>query len=466
MKFLSKKITRRKAIGAIGAVAAAAIVGGGAYEYFSSQAPPSAASSSTAAMSSSAAMSSTAAASSSAAGIPVGFIGALSGAAYYSGESQLQGTQLAISMVNKAGGVLGGKPLQLVIGDDQSDPSVARGVVTRMIEQDNIVALTGEYYSYMARSYLDVVDAAGTPFLDQGTSADDIRKKFEPNHFFFSAPNAGQTSGGINLVIQLYQLGKIKHVQAIFTSDESSKNVWDLFSKAFDTAGVPYKVDIVDLNTQDFTSQILAYKSATPRADMLVTGINSAADFLFIKQALSAGLAASTATPYVLEVDGTSEFAPEYWSVVGPAGQYWTSSDYALPPATVGLTPLGKQFESQYVSAYNIEPNNQSFYALDAVTALAAAINAAGSTDKNAIIQALRNMNMPGGLWPLTFPETQTPWWHTPSIPMGVTQFQQVNQDFLLTPAVFPPQVAKAPVVTPGDVADVDFRTVTMTTTY
>ena len=58
-------------------------------------------------------------------GAVFGFVTELSGPASLFGEAGLQAAQLAVDEVNAAGGVLG-KPLQMKVADDATDPSTAR----------------------------------------------------------------------------------------------------------------------------------------------------------------------------------------------------------------------------------------------------------------------------------------------------------------------------------------------------
>ena len=58
--------------------------------------------------------------------VKVGLVAALTGKSALSGEAITRGLQVAIDEVNANGGVLGGRPLELVSRDDESDP--AKGV--------------------------------------------------------------------------------------------------------------------------------------------------------------------------------------------------------------------------------------------------------------------------------------------------------------------------------------------------
>jgi ABC-type branched-subunit amino acid transport system substrate-binding protein len=74
--------------------------------------------------------------------IPIAVNTSLTGAYSIVGAPQLDGAELAVSVVNAAGGVLGHQ-LKLFTGDNQSDPVEAKVVCARLIQSDNIVASIG-----------------------------------------------------------------------------------------------------------------------------------------------------------------------------------------------------------------------------------------------------------------------------------------------------------------------------------
>jgi branched-chain amino acid transport system substrate-binding protein len=78
--------------------------------------------------------------------ILVGFYGSLTGDGASFGQSSREGAELAVDELNAAGGVLG-RPLKLLVEDDQSRPEEASSAVTKLITQDRVVAVIGEVAS-------------------------------------------------------------------------------------------------------------------------------------------------------------------------------------------------------------------------------------------------------------------------------------------------------------------------------
>ena len=74
--------------------------------------------------------------------IKIGVIGSMTGTAAPAFPAIQKGFQLEVDNLNATGGI-NGRPLQLITVDDKSDPATAVSVATKLITQDNVVALVG-----------------------------------------------------------------------------------------------------------------------------------------------------------------------------------------------------------------------------------------------------------------------------------------------------------------------------------
>jgi branched-chain amino acid transport system substrate-binding protein len=74
--------------------------------------------------------------------IKVGVIASETGTAAPAFPAVQQGYQLEVDALNAAGGI-NGRPVQLITVDDKSDPATAVSAATKLITQDNVVALLG-----------------------------------------------------------------------------------------------------------------------------------------------------------------------------------------------------------------------------------------------------------------------------------------------------------------------------------
>ena len=76
----------------------------------------------------------------------LGTVQPLTGVAAYGGKTSLVGVQMAVDHINKSGGIIG-RPVELVVGDDESKPDVGRRAVEKMATEDQIDAHVGGFLS-------------------------------------------------------------------------------------------------------------------------------------------------------------------------------------------------------------------------------------------------------------------------------------------------------------------------------
>jgi branched-chain amino acid transport system substrate-binding protein len=76
----------------------------------------------------------------------VGSLQPLTGPAAAGGKTALVGLQMAVDRINKSGGI-NGRPIDLIVADDQSKPDVARRGMEKLLVEDNIDVHVGGFLS-------------------------------------------------------------------------------------------------------------------------------------------------------------------------------------------------------------------------------------------------------------------------------------------------------------------------------
>jgi branched-chain amino acid transport system substrate-binding protein len=89
----------------------------------------------------------------------IGSMQPLSGAAAAGGKTALIGLQMAADRINKMGGI-NGRPVSLIIADDQSSPAVARQKTQKMVSDDMIDAHVGGFLSNICLACMPVWEHA------------------------------------------------------------------------------------------------------------------------------------------------------------------------------------------------------------------------------------------------------------------------------------------------------------------
>ncbi|MCW9035622.1 MAG: substrate-binding protein [Rhodospirillales bacterium] len=97
--------------------------------------------------------------------IKIGVVLPLSGDFQIFGDTGTRGIKLAVKEINDAGGLLGGRKLELVIADNKTDPAESVRLARKMIQQDNVVALMGPVSSSGRNAMMEVAQEFKTPLL-------------------------------------------------------------------------------------------------------------------------------------------------------------------------------------------------------------------------------------------------------------------------------------------------------------
>jgi branched-chain amino acid transport system substrate-binding protein len=81
----------------------------------------------------------------------------LSGAAAAGGKTALVGLQMAVDRINKAGGI-NGRPVEIVVQDDESKPDVGRRKVEKLLVEDKVDAHVGGFLSNICLACMPVFE--------------------------------------------------------------------------------------------------------------------------------------------------------------------------------------------------------------------------------------------------------------------------------------------------------------------
>ena len=97
--------------------------------------------------------------------VKIGVVLSLSGDFEAYGEMGLNGARMAVKEINGNGGVLGGRPLELVVEDDQTDPGQSMLLTRKLIQEDDVVAILGSVSSTSKEAMTKVCAEFKTPLL-------------------------------------------------------------------------------------------------------------------------------------------------------------------------------------------------------------------------------------------------------------------------------------------------------------
>src|SRR3954471_15804392 len=87
----------------------------------------------------------------------IGTLQPLSGAGATGGKTALVGLQMAVDRINKSGGI-NGRPIEIIVADDESKPDVGRRKTEKMLEEDKIDAHVGGFLSNICLACMPVYE--------------------------------------------------------------------------------------------------------------------------------------------------------------------------------------------------------------------------------------------------------------------------------------------------------------------
>jgi len=303
----------------------------------------------------------------------IGMCTPVTGPAAEAGKYATGGAKLALEAVNKAGGVLG-KPLELVIEDDQTtNPGIVLAF-SKLAAQSDLVGFLGSIRSTQVHAMAPDVLKLGKPVMFGGTDPN-LTKMGNP-WLFRCRPN-DSFSGRVIADYGVNTLGKKKWA-VLHSTDAFGTAGGKALSEAIEKLGSPSVLDQGYTNqSQDFTPVVLAIKQSG--ADILGSYFTFENDIgIFARQLRQLGVTIPwVGSPSIVNVTALKLAGPALYGTYGVA-------DYAEESS-----PASKAYGTAYREAYKVAPDNQSSWTFDAVTVLAAAINKAGSTDPQKIREAI-----------------------------------------------------------------------------
>ena len=126
--------------------------------------------------------------------VKIGVIQPLSGPVAASGNYVRMGAEIGRDWINAQGGVLG-RPVQLLIEDNKSDPKEAATAAEKLIVRDKVPVIVGAWGSSMTLAAMPKLEEYGVPMVVETSSAASITKRGNPWVFRISPPSEMEALG-------------------------------------------------------------------------------------------------------------------------------------------------------------------------------------------------------------------------------------------------------------------------------
>lgn len=320
--------------------------------------------------------------------IRIGVIAPITGGASVFGIASSNGTMLAFDEINEAGGILG-LPVNAILYDDMHSAVDSVNAFERHVHDDNVVAIVGPVTSAPATAVAIANVGTRIPMVTPTATAYAVTT---PGDFIFRTCflDAQQASAmayfarehlGANTAAVLFDIGM-----------DYSAGLAQNFREDFEAMGGQIIAwESYMTNAVDFRAQLTSIRDVNP--DVLFFPDYFTVVALFAAQVAELGIEST-----LLGGDGWEGV----FTVIGDPslleGAFYSSHFAADDPS-----PIVQNFIRNYTEAFDMAPSSFAALGYDAAMIMAQAIEAAGSTDSEAIIDALRNTNFSGVTGDITF---------------------------------------------------------------
>lgn len=298
------------------------------------------------------------------------------------GKKGENGAKLAIKEINDKGGILG-KKVQYVGADNKSEAGESTAATTKLATQDKVVGIIGPMTTGNTLAAIPVVTEHKIPLVTPtGTNATiTVNENGTLNDWLFRACFIDPFQGEVAANFALDSLNASTAALVIDQKGDYAKGLAQSFKDTFEKAGkqIVASEQYVAGQDTDFRAILTNIRGKNPDV-VFIPGYYGEVGMI-IKQARELGISA-----IMLGGDG--------WGtgpIVDIAGADAMNNTYYVDHVAAD-DPALAEFVAAYQSEYNQEADSFAALGYDATKLLLAAIEQAGSTDGEAIQQALVNI--------------------------------------------------------------------------
>lgn len=310
----------------------------------------------------------------------------LSGAAAGYGNAQKQGIELAVSEINKKGGIdVNGqkKKIKLIVHDNKTAIATSASVAAQLTNKDKVAAIVGPATTNAGTAEIPNITKAKVPSVSPSATDPNytLQKNGKVQPFVFRAcyQNNFQGSSAAKFVMNNIKAKRV----AVYT--DNSSDYGNGLAKAFKKA---YKGKIVDSQTfsegdKDFNAVLTSFKAKKVDA-IYVPGYYTEVG-LIIKQARQIGIKVP-----IIGSDGMAD--PKLAQIAGAknASRIYYTTPFSTQVAA--KDPTASKFMQNFKKRYYEEAPTFSALAYDAVYMIKEAIENEKSDDSAKIAKGLSNI--------------------------------------------------------------------------
>jgi branched-chain amino acid transport system substrate-binding protein len=307
--------------------------------------------------------------------ILVGEYGSLTGNQATFGQSTHNAIMLAVDGINGAGGV-GGRKIHVLTEDDQSKAEEAANTVSKLISQNNVVAVLGEVASSNSLAAAPICQTNKVPMITPSSTNPSVTQKGD---YIFRMCFLDDYQGAAMARYLSQTLGIKKVAILIDNKSDYSTGLAKYFGDAFKGfGGAIVATQSFASGDSDFRAQLTAIRTTNPELIYIPAYYNDVGQIAI--QARDLGMNMPLA-------GGDGWESPKLIEIGGKALEGCFYSNHYFPG---DADPTVRDFVEKYKQRYSATPDALAALAYDAANVLADAIKrAGGKTDGPALRDAI-----------------------------------------------------------------------------
>lgn len=316
--------------------------------------------------------------------IKVGSFLSVTGPASFLGDSELKTLEMYVERINEAGGVIG-RPLKLVHYDDAGDASAARNFASRLIRSDRVDIIVGGSTTGTTMAAVPMVEQARIPFISLA-GAVVITDPVKP--WVFKTPQSDRAAA--ERVLQDIKSRGLTKVALISGTDGFGRSGREQTLAIADDMGVEIVADVTYSPTDtDMTAQLTRIRNTA--------GVEAVFNFGF-------GQSPAIVTRNYSQLGIKLPFyqshgvaSDRFLELLGDAGEglRLPASPLLVPDSLPDSDPqkaVVQSYKTLYEKRWDMQVSTFGGYAHDGLMIAVAAIEKAGSTDREAVRKALESI--------------------------------------------------------------------------
>ncbi|HET8995056.1 MAG TPA: ABC transporter substrate-binding protein [Acetobacteraceae bacterium] len=364
--------------------------------------------------------------------IRIGVIGEESAVA---GASITKAARMAADDINAKGGI-GGRKVEVITYDDHSSAAEGVRAFQRAVSQDHVNAVIGSYISEVVLAMEPWSARLHMPFITPGAASNEISQQVHKDYAHYKYTFHGWlTSAFIAQSICDAEhdiLVEPLHMKtAVIMSEDAAwtKPLDERFQECLPKAGLKV-LDHIRFNpdTTDFTPIFRQIEEKHP--DVIITGISHVG-------VQPTAQWHDQQVPIPMAGQSSQATTSTFWKDTNGAANGVITASAATPG--VALSPLTIPFTEAYQKRYGDSPSYSGYAAYDDVHIIAEAVQRAGSTDPDKIVEAMEKTDYVGTVGRIQFYGKDDPFTHAlkygPGLVTGVTFQWQDGKQVTLWPA-------------------------------